>query len=71
MSEAVGKDIPYQILPRRAGDIAVCYSDGTKAKKNWTGRQTMILNGCVKIIGAGKANIQTVLRIRGYLTKGI
>ena len=30
MSEAVGKDIPYQILPRRAG---VCYSDGTKAKE--------------------------------------
>lgn len=33
MSEAVGKDIPYQILPRRAGDIAFCYSDGTKAKE--------------------------------------
>ncbi|VTT00460.1 UDP-glucose 4-epimerase GalE [Streptococcus dysgalactiae] len=33
MSEAVGKDIPYQILPRRSGDIAVCYSDGTKAKE--------------------------------------
>ncbi|BAN93219.1 UDP-glucose 4-epimerase [Streptococcus dysgalactiae subsp. equisimilis 167] len=33
MSEAVGKDIPYQILPRRAGDIAVCYSDGAKAKE--------------------------------------
>lgn len=33
MSEAVGKDIPYQILPRRAGDIAVCYSDETKAKE--------------------------------------
>lgn len=33
MSEVVGKAIPYQILPRRAGDIAVCYADETKARK--------------------------------------
>jgi len=30
--------IPYVIKPRRAGDIAVCYADASKAKKNlgWT-----------------------------------
>ena len=31
-SRAVGKEIPYVIKPRRAGDIATCYSDATKAK---------------------------------------
>ncbi len=30
--EANGIKIPYQIKPRRAGDIATCYSDATKAK---------------------------------------
>ena len=25
--------VPYKIAPRRAGDIAACYSDPTKAKK--------------------------------------
>ena len=25
--------IPYEIKPRRAGDIATCYSDATLAKK--------------------------------------
>lgn len=33
MSEVVGKPIPYQILERRAGDIATCYADATKAKE--------------------------------------
>jgi len=32
-SEACGKDVPYQIGPRRPGDIAVCYADCTKAKE--------------------------------------
>lgn len=30
--EASGKDIPYAIKERRAGDIATCYADATKAK---------------------------------------
>ena len=30
-SKAVGHDIPYSIKPRRAGDIATCYADSTKA----------------------------------------
>lgn len=31
--KACGKEIPYEIKPRRAGDIATCYADPTKAKK--------------------------------------
>ena len=35
--EATGVTIKYQIAPRRAGDIATCYADPSKAKKelNW------------------------------------
>lgn len=32
VSKACGKDIPYEIKPRRPGDIAVCYADPKKAK---------------------------------------
>ncbi len=31
--EAAGKEIPYVIKERRAGDIATCYADPTKAEK--------------------------------------
>ena len=36
--EASGRKVPYQIKARRAGDIASCYSDATKAKEElgWT-----------------------------------
>ncbi len=30
--KACGKSLPYEIKPRRAGDIAVCYADPAKAK---------------------------------------
>ena len=32
-SKACGHEIPYEIKPRRAGDIATCYSDATLAKE--------------------------------------
>lgn len=32
-SKACGKELPYQIKPRRAGDIASCYSDATLARE--------------------------------------
>lgn len=32
-SKASGKDIPYEITARRAGDVAECYADASKAKK--------------------------------------
>jgi len=37
-SKACGHEIKYEIQPRRAGDVATCYSDATKAKEElgWT-----------------------------------
>lgn len=32
-SKACGKDIPYEIVARRAGDIATCYADASKANE--------------------------------------
>jgi len=31
--KACGKELPYVIKPRRAGDIAACYADASKARK--------------------------------------
>ena len=38
MEKAAGKEIPYQIVARRAGDIASCYADPHNAfeKLGWT-----------------------------------
>lgn len=32
-SRACGKEIPYEIKPRRAGDIAMCYADPSRASR--------------------------------------
>lgn len=42
-SKAVGKEIPYVIKPRRAGDIATCYADAAKAEKElgWTAKYSI------------------------------
>lgn len=32
-SQACGRDLPYEIKPRRAGDIAACYADYSKAER--------------------------------------
>ena len=32
--KACGKEIPYEIKPRRAGDIAMCYADPAKANRD-------------------------------------
>ncbi len=36
--KASGKEVPYKIMPRRPGDIAVCYADTKKAREElgWT-----------------------------------
>ncbi|MDP5254362.1 MULTISPECIES: UDP-glucose 4-epimerase GalE [unclassified Vibrio] len=41
--KASGKPIPYQILPRRAGDIAECWADPTTAEKalNWRAKRSL------------------------------
>ena len=42
-SKACGHDIPYEIKPRRAGDIASCYADPSLAQKElgWTATKTL------------------------------
>ena len=39
--KACGKELPYKICPRRAGDIPTCYSDPSKAAKElgWTAKR--------------------------------
>lgn len=32
-SKACGKELPYEIMPRRAGDIASCYASSEKAER--------------------------------------
>ena len=41
--EASGVKIPYQIDPRRAGDIATCYADSSRAKEelHWEAKYTL------------------------------
>lgn len=41
--KATGKEVPYKIAPRRAGDIATCYAEPTKAKEelNWKAEKTL------------------------------
>ena len=31
-SKVVGREIPYKIVERRPGDVAICYADPAKAK---------------------------------------
>lgn len=42
-SKVSGKEIPYKIAPRRAGDVAICYADPSKANKelNWKAERTL------------------------------
>lgn len=41
--QASGREIPYKVLPRRAGDIAVCYADASLAEKllGWKANRTL------------------------------
>lgn len=47
-SKASGKEIPFQIVPRRVGDIASCYASSEKANKElgWSAEKT-INEACV------------------------
>ena len=40
---ASGREIPYQIVPRRPGDVAACYADPTKAQQQlgWQARHDL------------------------------
>ena len=41
--KASGRQVPYKIVPRRAGDVAACYADPQKASKvlSWRGTRTL------------------------------
>lgn len=43
MQAASGREIKYAFAPRRAGDIAVCYADPSKATQalGWTAKRTL------------------------------
>ena len=42
-SKVIGRDLPYEIAPRRAGDIAACYADPVKAytELKWKATKTL------------------------------
>ncbi|MGB3423208.1 MAG: UDP-glucose 4-epimerase GalE [Castellaniella sp.] len=41
--QASGRDVPYRIQPRRPGDVAACYADPAKARRDlgWTATRTL------------------------------
>jgi len=43
-AEASGRDVPYRIMPRRAGDIACCYADPTLAEQliHWKAEKNLV-----------------------------
>ena len=55
--KASGVKIPYEMKPRRAGDVPVNYCDATKLKKNLDGKRREIYLICVKIHGDGRRAI--------------
>ena len=63
MKKATGIQIPYEIKPRRAGDIATCYSDASKAKRElgWEAEYG-ILEMCRDSWNWQKKRIQTAIR---------
>jgi UDP-glucose 4-epimerase len=42
-AEASGREIPYQVVPRRAGDVAACYADPALAREllGWSTRHDL------------------------------
>ena len=42
-AQASGKDVPYQIMPRRSGDVASCYAKPDKAAEvlGWTAKKSI------------------------------
>jgi UDP-glucose 4-epimerase len=40
---ASGRSVPYRIVPRREGDVAICYADTTKAERelNWRAKRAL------------------------------
>lgn len=56
-----GVKVPYEIVGRRPGDIATCYSDPSKATGYWDGRRNWVWRICAGIPGIGSRGILTVI----------
>jgi UDP-glucose 4-epimerase len=43
-SKAVGRDLPYEVAPRRAGDVLNLTANPTRANTelNWTAKRTLV-----------------------------
>lgn len=54
LRSACGKTIPYEVKPRRAGDIPTCYADPAKAREELDGLLREGLRRCVRIPGDGR-----------------
>ena len=54
-SKACGKTIPYEIKPRRDGDMTTDFADATKAREElgWMAEYDMISTACARTSGAG------------------
>ena len=57
-SKACGKEIPYEIKPRRAGDIAMCYAILQRQQEFWDGRLKKDWMRCVQTHGDGSLRIR-------------
>ena len=64
-AKACGKEIPYEIKPRREGDIAMCYADPAKAARvlGWKA-EPGLRRDVARIPGDGSPRIQTATKIK-------
>lgn len=60
--KACGKEIPYEIKPRRAGDIAMCYADPAKAAKVLGWKAEKVWTRCAQTHGDGSHRILTDMK---------
>ena len=63
-SKACGKEIPYVIDPRRPGDIAECWCDPSKAKRELGWEAQYGIEECAPTAGTGRATTRTGIRLR-------
>ena len=59
--KASGKDIPYNIAPRRDGDLPAYWADPKKQMSFWVGLLTIQLMISAEIAGTGNQKIQKVI----------
>merc|ERR1712200_368089 len=55
-----GKQIPYEIVDRRPGDVASCFASSTLAEKELDSRQSWTWRTCVGTCGHGSLKTLTV-----------